>query len=28
MNGQFLTVQKEDGFPPVKDGEFVPAKKN
>ena len=28
MNGQFLTVKKEEGLSPVKHGEFVPAKKN
>jgi len=27
MNGQFLTVKKEEGLSPVKHGEFVPAKK-
>ena len=26
MNGQFLTVKKEEGLSPVKHGEFVPAK--
>ena len=28
MNGQFLTVKKEEGLSPVKHCEFVPEKKN